>query len=97
MFENIMTVTKLREDCYKMIFLIIKYDKMQYIRYIIIQNSQKKTGLHNEKIKDYQLCMKLIFYSKNKQNRDNIVYTIKRIANTACYKVGRSVTKFSTL
>lgn len=48
-------------------------------------------------MKDYQLCMKLIFYSKNKQNRDNIVYTIKRIANTACYKVGRSVTKFSTL
>ena len=96
MFENIMTVTKLGEDCYKMIFLIIKRDKMQYIRYIIIQNSQK-TGLHNEKMKDYQLCMKLIFYSKNKQNRDNIVYAIKRIVNTACYKVGRSVTKFSTL
>ena len=48
-------------------------------------------------MKDYQLCMKLMFYSKNKQNIDNIVYAIKRIANTACYKVGRSVTKYSTL
>lgn len=48
-------------------------------------------------MKDCKLYIKFTIYIKNISNNSGVVYTVNRIANTVCYKVGRSVTKFSTL
>ena len=66
------------------------YDAKQY------ENSQK-SGLHNVGLKNYKLYAGFMVYRKNIRNNRDIVYTVNRIVNTACYKVGHSVTKFSTL
>ena len=66
------------------------YDTKQY------ENSQK-SGLHNAKLENCQLYIDFMVYRKNIRDNRDIVYTVNRIVNTACYKVGRSVTKFSTL
>ena len=66
----------------------------------MIQNSTKtakKLGLHNVGLKDYKLYIEFMIYRRNIRNNSDIVCIVNRIVNTACYKVGRSVTKFVTL